>query len=445
MGLRSRNPTWRLPDRPDDAADVTVTQPTRPPIEARLADAGLPPIPRLAWLELDLDALAANVATLRSLAGGAPVHAVVKADAYGHGAVPIAQALAAGGIDGLCVATMDEAVQLRDAGIAVPIRVLYPIPPGLVDEAVRQDISVAAGDRGSLDELLAAAAARDGVVPDRPLLLEIEVETGLGRGGARPDEVVSMAEAIQRSGVARLVGIWTHLQASDDAPITARQLERFELASAALAGAGLTPPDGPGPPRHVAASGGLLTGVDAFGGVRPGLSTYGIVPDELAGHDLRPPGAGGFRPVMSLHARPIRVVDLPAGYGVSYGPTFTTARPSRIATLPLGYGDGFARAFANRAEALVRGLRVPLVGSVTMDAVMADVTDVPGPPVGPADEFVLLGEQGAERITVEDLARLRTTNTWEVVTQMSGRLPRVYHAAAGAIGLRTLTRAGWRG
>ncbi len=390
-------------------------------------------------MELDLDALAADVATLRALAGGAPVHPVVKADAYGHGAVPIAQALASDGVDGLCVATMDEAVELRDAGIAVPIRVLYAIPPALVDEAVRHDISVAAGDRGSLDELLAAASAHDVAGPASPLRLEIEVETGLGRGGATPDEVVAMADAIERSGVASLVGVWTHLQASDDAPITARQLERFELASAALAAA---PSRAPDLPRHVAASGGLLTGVAAFGGIRPGLSTYGIVPDELADHDL-PPAAGRFRPVMSLHARPIRVADVPAGHGVSYGPTFTTARPSRIATLPLGYGDGFARAFANRAMALVRGQRVPLVGNITMDAVMADVTDVPGEPVGAADEFVLLGVQGTERITVEELARLRTTNTWEVVTQMSGRLPRVYHAAAEVKGLRTL--AGWRG
>ncbi len=422
-----------------------MTPSTRPPIETRLADAGLPPIPRLTWLELDLDALAGNVAALRTLAGGAPVHPVVKADAYGHGAVPIARALVAGGIDGLCVATMDEALQLREAGIEVPIRVLYAIPPALVPEAISEDITVAAGDRESLADVLGAAKAHGDATPDGSLRLEIEVETGLGRGGAAPDEVVAMADAIGRSGVARLVGIWTHLQASDDAPITARQLQRFDVASTELWGAGLAQPDGTEPPRHVAASGGLLTGVAGYGGVRPGLSTYGIVPDELAGRDLRAPGASGFRPVMSLHARPIRVVDLPAGHGVSYGPTFTTARPSRIATLPVGYGDGYARAFANRAEALVRGIRVPLVGSITMDAVMADVTDVPGPPVGPADEFVLLGSQGAERITVEDLARLRTTNTWEVVTQMSGRLPRVYHAAAGAIGLRTLTRSGWRG
>jgi alanine racemase len=174
----------------------------------------------------------------------------------------------------------------------------------------------------------------------------------------------------------------------------------------------------------------------------PGLSTYGIVPDELT--DVPDETRASFRPVMSLHARPIRVAELPAGHGISYGPSFTTSRPSRIATLPLGYGDGFARAHANRAEALVRGSRVPLVGNVTMDAVMADVTDAPGPPITLDDEFVLLGSQGDERISAQDLAQQRTTNTWEVVTLMSGRLPRVYHAATGAVvGLRTLTR--WRG
>jgi alanine racemase len=426
-----------------------VTRAIGSSIEARLARAGLPPLPRLAWLELDIDALVGNLAALRRLAGGAPVHPVVKADAYGHGAVPIAQALAAAGVDGLCVATMDEALDLRTAGVEVPIRVLYAIPPALIPDAIREGITVAAGDRETLDEVLAAAVEGTRTMADRGagvdagstaarhLRIEIEVETGLGRGGAGPADVVGMADRIAASEVGSLVGIWTHLQASEDAVITARQLERFDAASDALGAAGR-----PVPTRHVAASGGLLTGVAAYGGARPGLSTYGILPDELAGHAVRDPGGDGFRPVMSLHARPMRVADLPAGHGVSYGPTFTTARPSRIATLPLGYGDGFARANANRAEALVRGLRVPLVGSITMDALMVDVTDVPGPAVGPHDEFVLLGAQGPHRITAEDLARLRTTNTWEVVTAMSGRLPRVYHAAAEVTGLRTLS--GWR-
>jgi alanine racemase len=179
--------------------------------------------------------------------------------------------------------------------------------------------------------------------------------------------------------------------------------------------------------------------VVAYDGVRPGLAVYGIVPDELEASGRAAGIAGRLRPVMALVARPVRVADLPAGAGISYGPTFRTARPSRIATLPLGYGDGWSRAFSNRASALVRGRRVPLVGNVAMDAVMADVTDVPGLPVDTGDEFVLLGRSGHEQISIGELARLRTTNTWEVVTDMSRRLPRVYHAAAGPVGLRTLT------
>ena len=405
----------------------------RTSIEERLSRAGLPPLPRMAWLELDLDALTGNLAALRALGGGVPVHPVVKADAYGHGAVPIARALVNAGAEGLSVATMDEALELRQAGVKGPIRVLYAIPPELVPDAMRHEITIAVGDGSTIAGVVAAAARHPEAAP---LLVEIEVETGLGRGGTTPEALGALVERIDAAPLLRLTGVWTHLQASEDAAITGRQLARFEEAARVMS------PDGRGlPTRHVAASGGLLTGVGAFDGVRPGLSTYGIVPDELS--DLPEDASASFRPVMSLHARPIRVADLPAGHGISYGPSFTTARPSRIATLPLGYGDGFARAHANRAEALVRGRRVPLVGNVTMDAVMADVTDVPGPPVTVADEFVLLGAQGDERIRAEDLAQQRTTNTWEVVTLMSARLPRVYHAATGAVvGLRTLT--GWR-
>jgi alanine racemase len=226
------------------------------------------------------------------------------------------------------------------------------------------------------------------------------------------------------------------MQAAEDGARTAAQVDRFEAASAALVGAGMTVPR-----RHAAASGGLLTGrVPAYDAVRPGLMMYGLRPDELAPSAMHP-AAARLRPVMSLVARPVRVVDLPAGHGISYGPTFETGRPSRIATLPLGYGDGWPRSLSNRAEAIVRGVRAPLVGNVAMDACMVDVTDVPGRAVGVDDEFVLLGAQGNERITAADLARARTTNSWEVVTSAARRLPRVYHAAAGAIDVRTLLPA----
>jgi alanine racemase len=406
-------------------------------IEIQLVAAGLPPLPRTAWLEIDLDALRGNLGALRSLAGeGVPVHPVVKADAYGHGAIPVALALEAAGADGFCVAAMDEALALRAGGVVAPIRVLYPVPPAFVGEAARKGIAVSAGDPRLLDVVLAgagAAAATHATPAETPLSIELQVETGLGRDGFQPDALVAAARAVANAPGVRLAGLWTHMQATEDADRTRDQLARFDAAAQALRDAGL-----PVPHRHVAASGGLFTDVVALDGVRPGLAVYGVVPDELDGTGLPAAATAPFRPVMSLHARPVRVTDLPAGHGISYGPTFTTARPSRIATLPLGYGDGFARAFSNRAEALVRGVRAPLVGNVAMDAIMFDVTDVPGAPVTPDDEFVLLGSQGGQRITIEDLARLRTTNTWETMTQMAARLPRVYHAATAPVGLRTL-------
>jgi alanine racemase len=295
---------------------------------------------------------------------------------------------------------------------------------------------LSAGDLDSVEPLLGAARAA-GAGGGPPLQLELEVETGLGRGGFLPAAIAQVAGRVTATSGVRLAGLWTHLQAAEDAERTTAQLDRFETATTFLRDAGI-----PVPPRHVAASGGVLTDVAPYEGIRPGLALYGILPDELGAASLGPDIVARFRPVMSLRAQPVRVADLPAGHGVSYGPTFTTQRPSRIATLPLGYGDGYARSLSNRAQALVRGHRVPLVGNIAMDALMADVTDVPGAPVTTADEFTLLGAQDPDRIPVEELARLRTTNTWEVVTAMSARLPRVYHAASGPVGLRTLTSRG---
>ncbi len=368
----------------------------------------------------------------------------MKADAYGHGAVPVARALEASGADGLCVATLDEAVALRDAGISLPIVVLYPIPPNLAPVARRREIAVTAGDAALLEALLVALAPAADVRPDEapPLCLELEVETGLGRGGLSARGLVDAARAIESVPGARLAGLWTHLQAPEDAARTAAQLERFDRAGDELRSAGVVLPA-----RHVAATGGLLLdGVAALEGVRPGLAIYGLVPDELlpgsgAADDDLPatrPGTAGLRPILSLHARPVRVADLPAGTGISYGPTFVTTRPSRIATLPLGYGDGWSRSLSNRAAALVRGTSVPLVGNVAMDAVMADVTDVAGEPVTVHDEFVLIGPQGPARITAAEVAAARGTNSWEVVTSLAARLPRVYHAASVPREIRTL-------
>jgi alanine racemase len=368
------------------------------------------------------------------MADGAAVMPVVKADAYGHGMIPVARTLAAAGAAALCVATLDEAVALREAGIDGEILVLYPIPPGEVAEAVRHRLTVVAGSPAVAGALLAAATSA-GVAGE--LAVELEVETGLGRGGAAAEEVVAVAREIRAAG-ARLNGVWSHLQETEVEAITRDQVARFEAALDALREAGLAVPR-----RHLAASAAiLLDSIPRYDAVRPGLITYGLVPDELASAgigsgELRPEAAR-LRSVLSLRARPVRVADLPAGHGVSYGPTWRAPRPSRIATLPLGYGDGWPRSLSNRAEALVRGTRVPVVGNVAMDATMIDVTDVPGRPVDVDDEVVLIGAQGASEIAAAEVARWRTTNSWEVVTAMSGRLTRVYDAPAGLTGSRAL-------
>jgi alanine racemase len=399
----------------------------------------------MAWLELDLDALTDNLRLVRELVGpDVQVEPVVKADAYGHGMIPIARALIDAGADGLCVATFDEAVDLREAALPGRLTVLFPIPPERAAEARKRQIGIAAGERDQVERMLAAVASAgpgdwSGAVGGDPakadrLDIELEIETGLGRGGVMAADLVAIASAIEAAPGARLAGIWTHLQASEDPGRTTDQIGRFEAATRTLEAAGIAVPR-----RHLAASGGILVPeIPAYDAVRPGLMIYGIPPDEFEPGDL-PPAVARLRAVLSLHARPVRVADLPAGHGISYGPTFETGRPSRIATLPLGYGDGWSRSLSNRADALVRGHRAPIVGNVAMDAMMVDVTDVPGPPVGLDDEVVLIGAQGDEQITAVQLAQTRTTNSWEVVTSMSWRLPRVYHASAGLVGVRTLS------
>ena len=419
---------------------------TRGPLVEAGPGGALPPLPRTAWLEIDLDALLSNVRLLAGLLPpGVRVEPVVKADAYGHGAVAVARALVADGIGSLGVATFDEALELRQAGIEVPLIVLFPIPPELAPDARRYGLSITLGDGQLLDRTLAAleaapAAAAGGNVGDQ-LAIHLEVETGLGRGGVHPDEAAAAAAAIAANPHARLAGLWSHLQAAGNAGLTAAQDARFEVAAGLLEGAGVTLPA-----RHLAASGGLLAATaGTYDVVRVGLAGYGIVPDGLDVAGRNATAAAGLRPVMSLRARPIRVTWLEAGSGVSYGPSFTTARKSCIATLPLGYADGIPRGLSNKLEVLVRGIRAPQVGTVAMDALMVDVTDVPGPAVTIDDTFTLIGEQGEGRIGALEVAQWGNTISYEVVTAMSGRLPRVYYAAAEAVGMRAVACDASRG
>jgi alanine racemase len=206
----------------------------------------------------------------------------------------------------------------------------------------------------------------------------------------------------------------------------------FEAASEAVQDAGVEPP-----PRHLCATGGLFAGrAPLYDGVRIGLALYGLLPDDFPVGASQRSAEAKLRPAMAVTCRPLRVETFAAGTPVSYGGLWTTPRESRIATLPIGYGDGWARAYSPSTGVLVRGMRAPLVGSIAMDAVMADVTDVGD--VGLDDEFVLIGSQDGSEIVTNELARVRTTIPWEIVTSMAYRVPRVYHAGPVLMGLRTL-------
>ena len=357
--------------------------------------------------------------------------AVIKADGYGHGLEVVARTFAAAGADLLCVASLDEALLLRSIGLGAPLLVLFSVPPQTVATAVAARIELVAAEAVVLGETLAAWRSSPRPPGGPPLRLHLEVETGLGRAGLRPAAVVAAALEIIDTPETRLVGLWSHLASPHDPVASATQGERFQAAEAALAAAGV-----PLPPRHRAATGALFAATAPFDEmVRPGLALYGVLPDALPIAVGRSAVATALRPAMTLKARPLRVEHLATGERVGYGGLWAATRDSVVATLPVGYGDGWVRGYAG-AEALVRGRRVPLVGSVAMDAIAVDVTEMPG--VGLDDEFVLLGQQGDETVTVAELAQMRTTIAWEVLAAMARRLPRVYHAGAGLSGLRTL-------
>jgi alanine racemase len=401
-------------------------------MDARLAAAGLPSLPRRVWAEIDESALAGNLAAVRELIGPrVELDAVIKADAYGHGLVPVGRVFEQAGADRLCVAGIAEATALRGAGIALPILILFPIPAGDAARAARSRFEIVAADRSAtLATLEGWAQQRAPGDPD--LLVHLEVETGLTRGGFRLDDVASIAMRIAATPGVRLAGLWSHLARSDDRHTTGAQVAAFERASEAVRAVGL-----PLPPRHLAATGGVFAGqVELYEAVRVGLGLYGLMPDDFPVGQSAKSAFARLRPAMAVKCRPLRVETFPAGTPVSYGGLWTAERPSRIATLPIGYGDGWARAYSPLAGALVRGQKVPLVGSVAMDAVMADVTDVGD--VSTEEEFVLIGAQNGAAVVTNELARVRTTIPWEIVTSMAYRLPRVYHAGPVLKGLRTL-------
>ena len=366
---------------------------------------------RPTWVEIDLEAIANNVRLIRErLAPGVALMAILKADGYGHGAIKTARTALNNGASWLGVACLSEAMALRNAGIEAPILVLGYTPPWQAREMVERGI-----DATVFSLETAQALSRAGVAQGRPARVHVKVDTGMGRLGLLPAEVTPFVASLRRLPGLTVQGVFSHLATADSADQTyARaQVQCFREVLANLEAQGLRPPI-----AHMANSGGTLAMPEAhFDLVRVGIALYGLNPSA----EVRCPPE--FRPALTFKTQIAQVKALPAGSCISYGCTYRTARPSRIAVIPVGYADGFRRAPRHWGEVLVRGRRVPIVGRVCMDQTMIDVTDVAG--VRQGDEVVLIGEQGHERITVDEVAERLGTINYEVVSEILARVPRV--------------------
>jgi alanine racemase len=374
---------------------------------AGLATGDLAAALRPAWVDVDLDALLANLAAIRRRAPGMRTLAVVKADAYGHGAVGVSRALERAGVEWLGVALLEEGAELRRAGIALPILVLGTARPAKIALYRRYRLTPTVS---SLAEL---ALWRQWVAGEvEPQAVHLKVDTGMGRLGIALDEVPAALAALRAEPRLRLAGLLSHFAEADDpeSPRNPAQESRFLAVLAQLA-----PAEREGIEVHMANSAAALSRPSArFTLGRLGIALYGV--DPLA-------RAADLAPVMSVVARIVQVREVPAGTPLSYGGRTVTRRRSRIAVLPVGYADGYAWRLTGRAEALVRGRRVPVAGSVTMDMTLLDLTESGGE-VG--EEVVLLGRQGGEEVSAVELARHAGTISWEILCHLGLRLPRRY-------------------
>lgn len=380
--------------------------------------AGPEPVPGptlRAEARIDLAAVRANAAALVSRAGGAAVMAVVKADGYGHGMVPCARAALAGGASWLGVAFLDEALALRAAGIDAPVLCWLATPGEPLAAAVAADVDLSASAPWALAEIAAAARSAG-----RPARVHLKVDTGLSRAGATTadwPELVEAAAKAEADGWLRIVGLWSHFANPDgvDHPVTADQLRAFAAALEVADRARLHPEV-----RHIAGSGATLVAPSAhYDLVRPGLAIYGLSPVP----ELGPAARFGLVPAMTLTARVALVKRVPAGAGVSYGHRYRTATATSLALVPLGYADGIPRSATNTAEALLGGRRRRVSGAVCMDQFVLDVGD---DPVAEGDEVLLFGPGGSGEPTAQDWAEALGTISYEIVSRIGVRVPRVH-------------------
>lgn len=374
---------------------------------------------RPTWAEIDLNNLASNFNRVRQrVSPVARVMAVIKANAYGHGAVACARRLASEGADWFGVALPEEGIELRSTGITQPVLCLAGFWPGQAAACIQHNLTPVVY-RLDMIEALNQAASNAGVVAD----VHVKIDTGMGRLGVRFDELSEFVNSLAHFRNVRIDGIMSHLAAADDTacqPLTRDQIQRFEDAVLVFRDHGYRPTH-----LHLANSAGVFGHRDAWGNmVRPGGVLYGLWRDVLP---LPMSADPGLLPVMSLHSRISLLKWVPPGDTIGYGCTFEASRRSLIATVPVGYHDGYMRGLSNRAHVIVRGVYAPVVGRISMDLTLIDVTNVSG--VELDDQVTLLGwnrRQAELRIPAEDLARIVGTLSYEVTCGVSERVPRLY-------------------
>lgn len=380
---------------------------------------------RPTWTEINLDAIEHNLREFRRiLPENVKIMAVMKADAYGHGAVEIADAVISGGAHSLAVAFLEEAVELRLSGVKKPILLIGPTPPGQVSEIIRHNLTQTVFSIES-----AAAISREAVSQNTLVPVHVKVDTGMGRVGINPRKTVSFIRQISDLPGIKVEGILTHLASADssDLSYTSYQIKLFEEALEACREAGIKIPV-----IHAANSAGTISSPEShYNIIRLGISLYGQYPSPEMNTDKIK-----LIPVLSFKSRIIFLKEVPPGTYLSYGNTFVTEKNSVIATIPVGYADGFNRLLSNRGSVLVRSQRAPIVGRICMDYSMIDVTEIEGVSVG--DEVVLYGTQGESSITVDEVASLLGTISYELLCNVDKRVSRFYLRDGKMVNYRNL-------
>lgn len=363
--------------------------------------------------EIDLGALRSNYRAMREVGGGAEVMAVVKADAYGHGAVEVTRALRREGCRHFGVARVAEARELRAAGVRDRIYLLGGFLTSKAEEIVALDATPFVFDAALIAPLARAAESQGRF----RFPIHLKIDTGATRLGILPGQLDAALGELNRAPGLMVEGVCTLLANAGDSssPVTDSQLEVFDSAMRRLREAGISPPV-----AHVANSAAAVLRRDIhYNLLRPGLAIYGLPPVPTVREEV------DLRPVMTFKTHVFQVKRVAAGVGVSYGHTFVTSRPSVIGVLAVGYADGYRRGLQNGGEVMVRGRRAPVVGAVCMDLTMVDLTDVPG--AAPGDEAILWGGAGEAMISVNDIARLARTISYELLCTVGKRVPRVYY------------------